>query len=185
MERANLFNHYKENVIKNLMSKGSFKNIMQVPELKKIVVNVGAGKAIGDPNFIKSAAEDIALITGQRPVITKAKVSESNFKLRKGAPIGIKVTLRKDRMYEFLERLIKVALPRVRDFEGLKYNSFDGRGNYTFGLKEHLVFHEIDFDKVTNVLGMDITLVTSAENDKDAEELLRELGLPLKERKNG
>lgn len=185
MQRARLFNDYKNRIVKELLGSGLYKNVMQIPELKKIVVNVGAGKAVGNQNFIKNAVDDIAMITGQKPVVTKAKVSESNFKLRKGAPIGIKVTLRKDRMYDFFDRLVNFALPRVRDFEGLSHKSFDGRGNYTFGIKEHLVFHEVDFDKVDEVIGMDITLVTSAEKDEDAERLLRALGLPIKERKNG
>jgi large subunit ribosomal protein L5 len=184
MERSSLYIDYKKK-LPSIMKDLKLKNVMQAPELKKIVINVGAGKAVADANYMKSAVEDISLITGQKPIINKAKVSESNFKLRKGVPIGLKVTLRKDRMYDFLSKLVNVALARTRDFEGLNPKSFDGRGNYTFGIKEHLIFYEIDFDKVVNVIGMDVTLVTSAKNDEQAEVLLRHLGLPLKEKKNG
>jgi large subunit ribosomal protein L5 len=175
----------KQEILKVMFATGKFKNIMEVPTLHKIVINVGAGKAIGNSNYITSVVDALKLISGQKPVITKAKVSESNFKIRKGAPIGVKVTLRNKRMYDFLERLNSFSLPRVRDFEGLSYKSFDGRGNYTFGVKEHLIFHEIDFDKVTDVIGMDITFVTTSRDNDGAEMLLRNLGLPLKERKNG
>ena len=183
MYKSTLLSKYKDQIVKDLMKTGNYRNIMEVPELKKIVLNVGAGKGIGNPNYIKSVVNDISLITGQQPVVTKAKVSESNFKLRKGSPIGVKVTLRKQMMYNFLERLIFLALPRVRDFEGLNFKSFDGRGNYSIGIKEHLIFHEIDFDKVTDIIGMDITFVTSAKNDDNAKELLLALGLPIRERK--
>lgn len=183
MYKSTLLSKYREQIVQDMMKSGKYGNIMEVPELKKIVVNVGAGKGIGNSNYIKAVVNDISLITGQKPVITKAKVSESNFKLRKGAPIGVKVTLRNKMMYNFLERLIFLALPRVRDFEGLSHKSFDGRGNYTIGIKEHLIFHEIDFDKVTDIIGMDITFVTSAKNDENAKELLMGLGLPIRERK--
>ena len=176
-----LLSKYRQEIVPALAK--NYKNVMQVPKLDKIVLNVGAGKGIGNTTYIPSVVNDLTLITGQKPVVTKAKFSESNFKTRKGAPIGVKVTLRKAKMYDFLERLISFALPRVRDFEGLNFKSFDGKGNYTFGLKEHLIFHEIDFDKVDNIFGMDVTLVTSAESDKEAEELLRAFGLPLKDRK--
>lgn len=183
MYKSTLLSKYKDQIIKDMMKSGKYRNVMEVPALKKIVLNVGAGKGIGNSNYIKSVVNDISLITGQKPVITKAKVSESNFKLRKGAPIGVKVTLRSKMMYNFLERLIFLALPRVRDFEGLSHKSFDGRGNYTIGIKEHLIFHEIDFDKVTDIIGMDITFVTSSKNDENAKELLMGLGLPIRERK--
>lgn len=175
----------KNEVRETLVKSGIYGNVMTIPELKKISINVGAGKAIGNSGYIDYIVEAISLITDQKPIVTKAKVSESNFKLRKGYPIGVKVTLRGHRMYNFLNKLVHFSLPRVRDFEGLNPKSFDGRGNYTFGIKEHLIFHEIDFDKVKEIIGMDITLVTSAKNNEDAERLLRALQLPLKERKNG
>lgn len=179
-----LYNTYKKDIVKQLVKSQSYSNIMKVPKVEKVVINVGAGKAIGNSAFLESVVKDLTAITGQKPVITKAKRSESNFKLRQGAPIGVKVTLRKHRMYEFLDRLISLALPRVRDFEGLSFKSFDGRGNYTFGIKEHLIFHEVDFDKINDIIGMDVTIVTSAPTNEEAEALLRAMGLPIKHRKD-
>jgi len=150
-----------------------------VPKLKKISLNMGVGRATQDPKLLQAAINELELITGQRPVVRKAKIAISNFKLRDGMPIGASVTLRKIRMYEFLDRLINVALPRVRDFRGLSDKSFDGRGNYTIGIKEHIIFPEIDIDKVTKVLGMDITLVSTAKTDAEAFELLLAFGVPF------
>lgn len=179
MQKRN-FNQNKDLIREAMIASGKYSNVMSLPELKKIVLNIGAGKAAGNSNYLKEAVEGLTLISGQKPVVTKAKVSESNFKLRKGAPIGVKVTLRGRRMYDFFNRLVNYAIPRIRDFNGLSLKSFDGRGNYTFGIKEHLIFHEIDFDKVSDVIGMDVTFVTSAVNDEDALHLLIELGLPFK-----
>ncbi|HMM15331.1 MAG TPA: 50S ribosomal protein L5 [Parvibaculum sp.] len=156
-----------------------YRNIMQVPQLDKVVINMGVGEAVGDSKKVKSAFEDLQAIAGQRPVITKAKTSIASFKLREHMPIGVKVTLRKDRMYEFLDRLVTVALPRVRDFRGLNAKSFDGRGNYAMGLKEHIVFPEIDYDKVDQVWGMDIIVCTTAGTDEEARELLRAFNFPF------
>lgn len=175
----NLFKRNKE-IVKEFLDQKLFNNPMQVPKLEKIIINVGLGKATGNQKLIDNIARDISLISGQKPIITKAKKSEAGFKIRQGQPIGAKVTLRKYRMFDFLERLISLALPRVRDFEGLSKKSFDGRGNYTFGIKEHLIFQEIDYDKVEDIIGADITIVTTAKTNEDAEKLLRALGLPLK-----
>jgi large subunit ribosomal protein L5 len=153
---------------------------MQVPRLEKVVLNIGVGEAVSDSKKVKSAANDLGLIAGQQPVITKARKSIAGFKLREGMPVGVKVTLRKNRMYEFLDRLVNIALPRVRDFRGLNPKSFDGRGNYSMGLKEHIVFPEIDYDKVEDVLGMDIIVCTTAENDDEARALLKGLNFPFR-----
>jgi large subunit ribosomal protein L5 len=157
-----------------------YKNVMQVPRLDKVVLNMGVGEAVGDSKKVQSAAADLGLISGQRPVITKARKSIAGFKLREGMPVGVKVTLRKDRMYEFLDRLVNIALPRVRDFRGLNPKSFDGRGNYSMGLKEHIIFPEIDYDKVDDVLGMDIIVCTTAQSDDEARALLKGLNFPLR-----
>ena len=157
-----------------------YKNVMQVPQLDKVVLNMGIGQAVADSKKVQSAAADLALIAGQKPVVTKARKSIATFKLREGMPIGVKVTLRKDRMYEFLDRLVNIALPRVRDFRGLDAKSFDGRGNYSMGLKEHIVFPEIDYDKVEDVLGMDIIICTTASNDDEARALLKGLNFPFR-----
>ena len=152
---------------------------MQVPHLEKIVVNVGAGDAVADSKVIDQIVKELATITGQKPVVTKAKKSIANFKLREGTPIGVKVTLRGDYMYAFFDRLVSIALPRVRDFRGVSRNSFDGRGNYTLGIKEQLIFPEIDYDKISKIRGMDIVIVTTANSDEEAHELLRLLGMPF------
>lgn len=177
---ARLKQEYKKKIIPALMKKFSYKNLHRVPRLAKIVVNMGVGEATQDPKLLEIAMQDLAMITGQKPVITKARKSISQFKLRKGVVIGCKVTLRGDRMYEFFDRLVNVAIPRIRDFRGLPPDSFDGRGNYTFGVKEQVIFPEISYDKVKRILGADITIVTTAETDEESYELLREFGMPLR-----
>ena len=157
-----------------------FKNVMQIPRLDKIVVNIGMGEAIGNAKAMDAAASDLAQITGQRPVVTKSRRAISNFKLRIGMPIGLKVTLRGERMWHFYEKLVTVALPRIRDFQGIPDRSFDGRGNFSLGLKEQLVFPEIDYDKIDRLRGMEITIVTTAKTDEEARALLRGLGMPFK-----
>lgn len=176
---ARLKEYYKNDVAPQLMKKFSYKNVMQIPKLNKIVINVGAGEAKDNSKVIDSIAADIAAITGQKPMICTAKKSVANFKLREGMKIGVKVTLRGDRMYEFLDRLFNVALPRVRDFRGINANSFDGRGNYNMGVKEQLIFPEIDYDKIDKVRGMDICFVTTANTDEEARELLTLMGAPF------
>jgi len=161
------------------MDKFKYKSIMEVPKLEKIVINMGVGDAKDNPKYLESAVEELAAITGQRPVITKAKKSVAAFKVRQGMKIGAKVTLRGDRMYEFYDRLVNIALPRVRDFRGVSEKSFDGRGNYALGIKEQLIFPEINYDKVEKVRGMDIIIVTTARTDEEARELLRLLGMPF------
>ena len=162
-----------------MIEKFGYKNIMQVPKLEKIVINMGVGDAVRDSKKVDHAAQELTAITGQKAVVTIAKKSVASFKLREGMPVGCKVTLRRDRMYEFLDRLVNVALPRVRDFRGLNPKSFDGRGNYSMGLKEQIVFQEVDYDKVESVRGMDIIVVTSAKTDDEARELLRNLQFPF------
>ena len=176
---ARLKDYYKSEVAPALMKKYSYKSVMQIPKLDKIVLNVGAGEARENSKVIDAIATDMAAITGQKPYICKAKKSVANFKLREGMNIGVKVTLRGERMYEFLDRFFNVALPRVRDFRGINPNSFDGRGNYNMGLKEQLIFPEIDFDKIDKVRGMDICFVTTAETDEEARELLTLMGAPF------
>ena len=171
---------FRDELIPQVQNRFGIKNPMAVPQLDKIVINMGVGKSIGDPKILESAVKDLATITGQKPIITKAKVAISNFKLRKAMPIGTRVTLRGDKMYEFLDRLIAVALPRVRDFRGVNEKSFDGRGNYTMGITEQIIFPEIDIDKVNRITGMDITFVTTANTDEEAFELLKELGMPFR-----
>ncbi len=171
---------YESEVIPQLTKRFGYKNIMQAPKLKKIVINMGLGEAIQNIKVLDSAAEEIGLITGQRPAITKARKSIAQFKLRKGMPIGCMVTLRKDRMYEFFNRLINIALPRVRDFRGVSGKSFDGRGNYALGIREQLTFPEIDYDKIDKVKGMNIIIVTTAKTDEEGKELLRLLGMPFR-----
>lgn len=171
---------YHERIVPAIRKRFNYKSVMQVPVLEKIIVNRGVGKATSDKKLIEDAVNEFSLITGQKPVVTKAKKDISNFKLRKGMPIGCRVTLRNDRMYEFLERLVNVALPRVRDFKGIPNNGFDGRGNYTLGVKEQIIFMEIDVDKITNISGMDVTFVTSANTDEEAFELLKEFGMPFR-----
>ncbi len=171
---------YYEEIIPALVKQFEYKNKMEVPKILKISVNQGLGQAIIDKKLIDAGIEEMTMITGQRAVSTKSKKDISNFKLRRGMPIGVRVTLRGDNMYEFLDRLVAVAIPRIRDFRGVNDKGFDGRGNYTFGIPEQIIFPEIDIDKVHNINGMDITIVTSAKNDKEALALLKEFGLPFK-----
>jgi large subunit ribosomal protein L5 len=173
---------YREEILPALQSEFDIKNVMQVPGLTKIVVNMGVGEAARDSKLIEGAIRDLTAITGQKPAVTKARKSIAQFKLREGMPIGCHVTLRGDRMWEFLDRLLSIALPRIRDFRGLSPKQFDGRGNYTFGLTEQVMFHEIDQDKVDRQRGMDITVVTTATNDEEGRALLKQLGFPFAER---
>jgi len=170
---------YKEEIVPALKKQFAFKSVMRVPKLEKIVISQGIGEAVADKKIIDYAIEDIALIAGQKPVATLSKKDVSNFKLRKGMPVGTKVTLRGDSMYEFLDRLISVALPRTRDFRGVSSKGFDGRGNFNMGIKEHIIFPEIDIDKVNKILGMDVTFVTTTESDEEAKALLDAFGFPF------
>ncbi|WP_223703219.1 50S ribosomal protein L5 [Sutcliffiella deserti] len=170
---------YQSEIIPALMGKFEYKSVMQAPKLEKIVINMGVGDAVSNSKALDSAVEELTSITGQRPIVTKAKKSIAGFRLREGMPIGAKVTLRGERMYEFLDKLVSVSLPRVRDFRGISKKSFDGRGNYTLGVKEQLIFPEIDYDKVSKVRGMDIVIVTTANTDEEARELLSSFGMPF------
>lgn len=172
---------YKSEIAPALMKKFGYKSVMQIPKLDKIVINVGCGEARENSKVVDAIINDLQIITGQKPVICRAKKSVANFKLREGMPIGVKVTLRGDRMYEFLERFFNLALPRVRDFRGINLNSFDGRGNYAMGIKEQLIFPEIEYDKIDAVRGMDIIMVTTANTDEEGRELLKLLGAPFSE----
>lgn len=176
---SRLKKRFKEEVTPALMSKFNYKSVMEVPKVEKIVVNMGVGDAVQNPKVLDNAVEELSLITGQKPVVTRAKKSIAGFRLREGMPIGAKVTLRGERMYDFLDKLISVSLPRVRDFRGVSKKAFDGRGNYTLGIKEQLIFPEIDYDKVNKVRGLDIVIVTTAETDEEAHGLLKELGMPF------
>ena len=171
---------YEKEVVPAMMKKFNYKSIMEVPKLDKIVINIGLGDIKDNPKSLDNAMNDLAIITGQKPIVTKARKSIAAFKLREGAPIGCKVTLRGERMYEFLDKLVNISLPRVRDFRGVSNNSFDGRGNYTLGIKEQLIFPEINFDKVNKLRGMDIIFVTTAKTDEEGKELLKLLGMPFK-----
>lgn len=171
---------YNETIVANLIKELGLSNVMECPKLDRIVVNMGVGEATQNSKLIDPAMADLAIITGQKPVVRKAKKSEAGFKLREGMPIGAKVTLRKERMYDFLDRLVNVVLPRVRDFEGVPADSFDGRGNYSLGLRDQLVFPEIEFDKVDKLLGMSITIVSSAKTDEEGRALLKAFGMPFK-----
>jgi large subunit ribosomal protein L5 len=173
---------YKEEIIASLKEKFSYSSVMQVPKIQKICLNQGVGNAVSDKRLVDAAVEEMTLISGQKANATFSKKDISNFKLRKGMPIGSKVTLRGDQMYEFLDRLVAVALPRTRDFRGIEATGFDGRGNYTLGIKEQIIFPEIDIDKVKNISGMDITIVTSAQSDDEGKALLTEFGLPFKKK---
>lgn len=173
---------YKEEIMSSLKDKFGYRSIMQVPKLQKICLNQGVGEAVSDKRLIESALEEMTIISGQKANATYSKKDISNFKLRKGLPIGARVTLRGDKMYEFLDRLISVALPRTRDFRGVENNGFDGQGNYTLGIKEQIIFPEIDIDKIKNVTGMDITFVTSAKTNEEGQALLTEFGLPFKKK---
>jgi large subunit ribosomal protein L5 len=172
--------HYRKTVVPALMQRFAYANVMQVPRLKKITLNMGVGEAMADKKVIEHAMNDLAHISGQKPAMTRARKSIANFKLREGWPIGCKVTLRGARMYEFLDRLINVAIPRIRDFRGMSARSFDGRGNYSLGIKEQIIFPEIDFDKVDAVRGLDVTITTSAKNDEEARALLEGFNFPLR-----
>ena len=173
---------YEEEVIQKLKSKFNYSNLMEVPKLVSISINIGLGDAKNNSKGLESAIQELTLITGQKPIITKAKKDISNFKIRKGWPVGCKVTLRSNMMFEFLERLISIALPRTRDFRGLSYKSFDGRGNYSFGVKEQIIFTEINYDKIQAVKGLNITIATTSKTDNEAYELLKSFGFPLKEK---
>ena len=176
---SNIKTLYQNEVAPALFKKFEYKSVMQIPKLEKVVVNIGLGEAKDNPKVIDAAANDLATITGQKPVVTKAKKSVANFKIRQGMNIGVKVTLRGEKMYEFVDRLFNVALPRVRDFRGINPNAFDGRGNYSLGVKEQLIFPEIDYDKIDKIRGMDIIFVTTAKTDEEGRELLTLLGAPF------
>lgn len=171
---------YKKEIVPALMKEFNFRNVMEVPNLEKMIVNIGMGEALDSPNTLDAAVADLTAITGQKPVVTKAKKSIANFKLREGRSIGVKVTLRGDRMWSLFDRLVNIALPRVRDFRGVSPKAFDGRGNYTLGIREQLIFPEISYDSIDKIRGMEITLVTTAKNDDQAMALFRQLGMPFR-----
>jgi len=177
-----LFEQYQKTVVPELMKKFHYKNVMEVPKLHKISINVGVGQATQDPKVLDAVAKDLELIVAQKPVVMRAKKAISNFKLRAGVPIAVRLTLRSRKMYEFMDRFISIAIPRIRDFRGLSDKSFDGRGNYTVGVKEHIIFPEVDVDKVTKLFGMDVTFVTTARTDEEAFELLKNFGMPFVKR---
>jgi large subunit ribosomal protein L5 len=177
---ARLQQHYKETVVKELMDKFQFKSVMEVPKITKITLNMGVGEAIGDKKILENAVGDMQKIAGQKAIITRARKSIAGFKIREGWPIGCKVTLRRERMYEFLDRLINVAIPRIRDFRGLNAKAFDGRGNYSMGVKEQIIFPEIDYDKIDALRGLDITITTSAKSDEEGRALLEAFKFPFK-----
>lgn len=176
---ARLKDHYSKEVSPALMKKFSYKNVMQIPKVEKVVINMGVSDAVGNPKSLDAAVADLTIIAGQKPVVTKAKKSISAFKIREGMSIGTKVTLRGERMYHFLDKLFSIAMPRVRDFRGISPKAFDGRGNYTMGVKEQLIFPEIEYDKIDKIRGMDITIVTTAQTDEEARELLKLMGMPF------
>jgi large subunit ribosomal protein L5 len=178
--KPNVRRLYEEKAVPEMMKKFGYKNIMQVPRFEKIVINMGVGEAQNDAKLLESAVKDMTAITGQAPVVSTARKSIAGFKLREGVPVGCFVTLRGERMWEFFDRLVNVAVPRIRDFRGLSQKSFDGRGNYSFGVREQIIFPEIDYDKILKILGMDITIVTSAGSDEEARELITLLGMPLR-----
>jgi large subunit ribosomal protein L5 len=175
-----LRNKYKDEVVPQLMKDFGFKNVMQVPKLERIIVNMGLGEAVQNAKLVESAAEELKAITGRKPVVTRAKKSIAGFKLREGMPIGVMVTLRGEQMYDFLDRLVSIALPRTRDFKGISPKAFDGRGNYTLGIREQIVFPEINYDKIDRIKGMNVTLVTTAETDEQGRALLKSLGMPFR-----
>jgi len=178
--QSRLKDRYNNEIIPALMEKFSYDNVMQVPSLEKVVINIGVGEAKDNPKILEASVRELAEITGQQPVVTRAKKSISNFKLREGMKVGCKVTLRGQKMYDFFDKLVTIALPRVRDFKGVSASSFDGRGNYSMGIKEQLIFPEIDYDKIEKVQGMDIIIVTSANTDEESREFLRMMGMPFK-----
>ena len=177
---SRLKDFYNSQIKNDLREKFNYKNVMEIPKLEKIVINIGVGEAVANSKALDGAVNDLTAIAGQKPIITRAKKSIANFKIRENMPIGCKVTLRGEKMYEFLDKLINIAIPRVRDFRGVRATSFDGRGNYSLGIKEQLIFPEIDYDKIDQVRGMDIIMVTSAKTDEEARELLRAFGMPFK-----
>jgi large subunit ribosomal protein L5 len=177
---SRLYEQYKQELTPKLMEKFQYKNVMQVPKVDKVILNIGVGEAVQNPKSLDGAVSDLTIIAGQKPVITKAKHSIAGFKLREGVPIGCKVTLRGERMYEFLDRLINIVLPRVRDFRGVSPQAFDGRGNYSLGIKEQTIFPEIEFDKIDKIRGLEVVIVTSAKTDEEARELLRSMGMPFR-----
>ena len=179
---ARLMTYYQETVVKKLMNQFKYKSIMQVPRLVKISVNMGVGEAVADKKILTAAMRDLTDITGQQPITTRARKSIAGFKIREGWPIGCKVTLRRNRMYEFLDRLINIAIPRIRDFRGLTVRSFDGNGNYSMGITEQIVFPEVDYDKIDKIRGLDISIITSARTDKEARALLESFDFPFKEK---
>lgn len=170
---------YSNEVVPSLQEKFNYSNIMEVPKLEKVIINIGLGEAVQNPKALDAAVQDLTLIAGQKPVITKAKKSIAGFKLREGMPVGVKVTLRGDRMYEFVDRLLNIALPRVRDFRGVSPKSFDGRGNYSLGIKEQLIFPEIEYDKIDKLRGLEVVFTTTAKTDEEGKELLKLLGMPF------
>ncbi|TWH47048.1 50S ribosomal protein L5 [Sporomusa sp. KB1] len=176
---ARLKEKYRNEVAQAMMQKFGYKNVMEIPKVEKVVINMGVGEAVGNPKVLDAAVNDMTLIAGQKPVITRAKKSIAAFKIREGMPIGAKVTMRGERMYQFLDKLVNISLPRVRDFRGISPKSFDGRGNYTLGIKEQLIFPEIEYDKVDKIRGMEIIIVTTAKTDEEARELLRLMGMPF------
>lgn len=180
MSRTRIQEHYAQTVVPALMKDRGYRNVHQVPRLDRIVINMGLGEGKDDQKLIDACHQELALITGQRPVVMRARKDVANFKLRKGLPVGVRVTLRRERMYEFFDRLVNLALPRVRDFRGVSPKSFDGRGNYTLGLTEQTIFLEVDFNKVVKTKGMNITLVTTARTDEEGRELLRKMGMPFR-----
>ncbi|MDD4171436.1 MAG: 50S ribosomal protein L5 [Syntrophomonas sp.] len=177
---ARLFEQYKQEITPKLVEKFAYKNVMQVPKIEKVIINVGVGEAIQNPKAMDGAVNDLMTISGQKPIITKAKKSIAGFKLREGMPIGCKVTLRGDRMYDFLNRLINIVLPRVRDFRGVSPQAFDGRGNYSLGIKEQTIFPEIQYDKIDKIRGLEVVIVTTAKTDEEARELLKSMGMPFR-----
>lgn len=180
MTMVRLKERYKTEIVPQMIKKYGYKNIMQVPRLSKIVLNIGLGESLTNPKAMESANKDLVAIAGQHPVVTKAKKSIAAYKLRQGVPIGMCVTLRDKRMYEFMDKLVSVVLPRIRDFQGISRDAFDGQGNYTLGMKEQIIFPEIEYDKVDKVRGLEITIVTTARNDEDGRNLLQEMGMPFK-----
>ncbi|HWP97422.1 MAG TPA: 50S ribosomal protein L5 [Syntrophomonadaceae bacterium] len=177
---ARLYEKYKQGIVPSLMEKFQYKNVMQVPKIDRVVMNIGVGEAIQNPKALDGAVSDLRVIAGQKPVITKAKKSIAGFKLRENMPIGCKVTLRGERMYDFLDKLINLALPRVRDFRGVSPQAFDGRGNYSLGIKEQTIFPEIEYDKIDKIRGLEVIIVTTAKTDEEARELLRGMGMPFR-----
>ena len=178
-EIPNVKKLYRDKVAQELHKRFAYRNVMEIPKLDKIVVNMGVGEAINEAKVLEAASRDLGIITGQRPAVTRARKAIAGFKLRAGLPVGCRVTLRGDRMYEFFDRLVNAAIPRIRDFRGLSSKSFDGRGNYTFGVKEHIIFPEIDYDKIEKIRGLQVTIVTSAKRDDDARLLLKLMGMPF------